>query len=99
MKGPHGGQERGYLGDGRTGRNRLGGGEETAGGDNDNIGARIGGQGRRGIKRGLGGERVISGSERVRWSGMEQGERVITLDRRRAGNMTGRDDIVAKTQT
>ena len=72
-------------------RNRLGGGEETGGGDNDEIGAGFGGGGRRGIEWGLGRRGGISGSERVEWSGMERGGRVINLDRRRDRNTAGRE--------
>ena len=81
----------------RTGRNRLGGGEEIGGGDNDKIGAGYGEGGRRGIEQGLGRRGGISGNERVGWSGIERGGRVITLERRRAGNTAGRDDVLAKT--
>ena len=80
-----------------TGRNRLGGGEETGGGDNDDIRAGIGGGGRRGIERGIGRRGGISGIVRVEWSGMERGGQVITLDRLRAGNTVGMDNVVAKT--
>ena len=55
-----------------TGRNRLGGGEETGDGDNNEIGDGFGGGVGRGIKRGLRRRRGVSGSELVEWSGMEQ---------------------------
>ena len=78
-------------------RNRLVGVEETGGGDNNNIGAIFGGGRRRGIELGLSRIGGVSGSERVNWSGMERGRRVINLDRRRDRNIAGRDDVVAKT--
>ena len=55
------------------GRNRLGGGEETVGGDNGKIRAGFGGGGGRGIKRGLRRRRGVSGRDLVKWSGMERG--------------------------
>ena len=55
-----------------TGRNRLGRGEETCGGDNDEIGAGFGGGGGHGIKQGIGSRGGVSGSERVEWSEMER---------------------------
>ena len=59
----------------RTVWNRLGGGEEKSGGDNDEIGDGFGGEGGRGrgIERGLGRRGGVSGSEQVKWSGMERG--------------------------
>ena len=56
-----------------TGRNRLGGGEETGGGDKDEIGAGFGGGVGRGIERELGRIGGVSGSERVEWSGADDG--------------------------
>ena len=79
-----------------TGRNRLGGGEETGGRDNNDIRAVLGGGDRHGIERGLGQRGGISGSEWVEWSGTERGGRVITLDRQGARNMAGRGDVVEK---
>ena len=78
-------------------QNRLGVGEETGGGDNNKIGAGFGGGGGRGIGRVLRRRGGVSGSKRVKWSRIEQGGRVINLDRRRAGNTVGREDVVAKT--
>ena len=84
-----------------AGRNRLGGSEETGGGDNNKIGDGFGGGVGRGIERGLGRRGGVSGSERVKWSGMGWGGAedgcVLNLDRRRAGNTAGRDKVVAKT--
>ena len=54
-------------------RNRPGGGEETGGRVNNKIKDRVGGGGGDGIKRGLGSRGGVSGSERFKWSGMEQG--------------------------
>ena len=79
----------GFLAVVGTGRHRLGGREETGGGDNDDIGVRTGGGGRYGIKRGIGRRGRISWSKWVEWSVMEWGRRVIHLDIRRAGNTTG----------
>ena len=56
-----------------TGWNRLGVGEETGGGDNNEIEAGFGGGGGRGIGQVLGRRGGVSGSEWVKWSGMEQG--------------------------
>ena len=80
----------------RTRRNRIGGGEETGGGDNDATGSGFGGGSRHGIERGLGRRGGISGSERVKWSRMERGGRVINLDRQRDRNTAGREKEVAK---
>ena len=71
----------------RTGRHRLGGGEETGGGDKDKIGSGFGGG--RGAEWGLGRRGGISGSERVKWIGMERGRQEINLDRGRAGSTSG----------
>ena len=81
-----------------TGRHRLGGGKETGGGENDNIGAGFGRGGGGGIERGLGQRGVISGSKRVAWSGMERGGRVINIDRQQAGNMAGEGRRSRKNQ-
>ena len=54
-----------------TGQHRLGGGEEAGDGDNDDVGVAIGGGVGRGIEQGLGRRGGISGSERVKWIGME----------------------------
>ena len=49
------------MAESKGGQNRFGGGEETGGRDNDNIGAGLGGGGGRGIERGLGRrKRIIS---------------------------------------
>ena len=80
-----------------TGRHRLGGDEETGGGDNDKIGAGFGGGGGRGIEWVLGRRGGISGIEQVEWSGMERVGRVINLDRRWAGNTAGRYNVVSTT--
>ena len=56
-----------------AGSNRPGGGKETGGGVNNDI--RDGGEVgvRREIKQGIGRRGEVSGSERVKWSGMERG--------------------------
>ena len=56
-----------------AGRNRLGGGEETGDGDNDNIGDGFRGGVGRGIELGLRRIGGVSGSEQVQWSVMEWG--------------------------
>ena len=57
-----------------SGRNRPGGGKETGGGVNNEIGDGVGGGVRRGTERGCWSRRGgVSGSERVKWSGMERG--------------------------
>ena len=56
-----------------AGGNRPGGGEETGGGVNDDIGDRVGGGVRRGTERGCGRRGGVSGSKRVKWSGAEDG--------------------------
>ena len=56
-----------------AGRNRPGGGEETGGRVNDEIGDGVGGGVARGTQRGHGRRGGVSGSKRVKWSGMELG--------------------------
>ena len=80
-----------------TGQHRLGGIEETGGGYNNNIIVRIRGGDGCGIELGLEWRAGISESERVEWSGMEWGRRVIHLDRRQYTNTTVRGDVVVKT--
>ena len=55
-----------------AGRNRPGGVDKTDGGVNDKIRDRVGGGVGRGTKRGRGRRGGVSGSERVKWSGMER---------------------------
>ena len=78
---------------------RLGEGEETGGGDNKDIGTGFGGGGRRGIKWGLGQRRIISGSKRVEWSGMDRGGQLINLERQRAGKTAGEGRRSSKNLT
>ena len=82
-----------------TGRNRLGGVKETGGGDNDKIGDGFGGGVGRVIDGDFRGEEESQGaSELIGAEGIWAEDRlVINLDRRRAGNMAGRDKVVAKT--
>ena len=56
-----------------TGRNRPGGGKETGGRDNDEIGDGFGGGVGRVIEWGLWRRRRVSGSKRVDWSGRDLG--------------------------
>ena len=53
--------------------NIPGGGEETGGGVNDKIGDRVGGGVGHGTERCRGRREGVSGSERVNWSGAEDG--------------------------
>ena len=56
-----------------AGRNRPGGGEETGGGVNNEIGDRVGGGVGQETERIRGRRGGVSGSERVKWSGLERG--------------------------
>ena len=56
-----------------VGRNRPGGGKETGGGVNDNIGDGVGEGVGRGTKQGHGRRGGVSGSKRVKWSGVDWG--------------------------
>ena len=78
-----------------AGRNRPGGGEETGVVVSDKIGDGVRGGVGRGTKRGRVRRGGVSGSEWVKWSGMERGggRMIHHLDRKRAGNMTGRDKV------
>ena len=79
-----------------TGRNRLVGGEETGGRDNDNIGDGFGGGVGRGIERGLGRREGVSGSKQVKWSGMEQGGgRMSDQPRQTTGRKHGREGQIS----
>ena len=56
-----------------AGRNRPGGGDGTGGGVNDEIGDGVGGGVGRGTERGRGRRGGVSRSDRVKWSGAEDG--------------------------
>ena len=81
MRGSLGGRERSVSVVVGTGRNRLEGGKETGGEDNDKIGAGFGVGYGGGIERGIGRRGGISGSKRVDWSRMKWSGRVNNIDR------------------
>ena len=55
-----------------AGRNRPGGGKETGGGFNDEIGDGVGGGVGQGTERGRRRRGGVSGSERFKWIGLER---------------------------
>ena len=74
-----------------VGRNIPGGGEETGDGVNDKIGDGVRGGVGRGTERGRGKRGGVSGSDQVKWIGIEQGgEQTSDQLRKKTGREHGR---------